>query len=174
VRFGNVLGSRGSVIPIFARQIADGGPVTITHPEMTRYFMSTSEAVNLVIHAACMTEGDDLFVLKMGEVVRIVDLAERMIRLRGLRPGIDIPIEYTGVRPGEKMHEELFDSSETPMQTIHPHIMKVRSWNGFDEQTTTFLDKLDLLTAERDVLPQLLDVLAMTPTVYQDSLEFGS
>jgi FlaA1/EpsC-like NDP-sugar epimerase len=90
--------------------------------------MSIPEAVNLVIHAACLTEGDDIFVLKMGEVVRIVDIAERMLRLRGLRPYEDIKIEFTGVRPGEKMHEELHDEAEDPIPTIHPHIIKLNRW----------------------------------------------
>jgi FlaA1/EpsC-like NDP-sugar epimerase len=129
VRFGNVLGSRGSVVPLFTQQIESGGPVKVTHPEMTRYFMSIPEAVNLIIHAACMTRGDDIYILKMGEVVRIVELAERMIRLRGLRPYTDIPIEFTGVRPGEKMHEELFSGAENPTETIHPGIVQLNTWD---------------------------------------------
>jgi len=128
VRFGNVLGSRGSVIPTFNRQINNGGPVTVTHPEMTRYFMSIPEAVNLIIHAASLTRGDEIFVLKMGEVVRIVDLAERMIRLRGLRPYKDIAIEFTGMRPGEKLHEALFYDEESPVDTLHPNIVKLNNW----------------------------------------------
>lgn len=130
VRFGNVIGSRGSVVPMFTRQIDAGGPVTITDPQMTRYFMTIPEAVNLVIHAACLTQGDDVFVLKMGEVVRIVDLAERMIRLRGLRPGIDIKLVFSGIRPGEKLHEELFEPTDNPIATPHPYIMKVNVWDG--------------------------------------------
>jgi FlaA1/EpsC-like NDP-sugar epimerase len=142
VRFGNVLGSRGSVVPLFERQIARGGPVTITHPEMTRYFMSTSEAVSLIIQAAALTEGGDIFLLDMGQQIRIEDLARRLIRLRGLRPGIDIPIVYIGSRPGEKMSEELLNDGETCIPTSHPHIFRVNSncvpdrdglWRQIDE-----------------------------------------
>jgi FlaA1/EpsC-like NDP-sugar epimerase len=133
VRFGNVLNSRGSVVPTFERQIAAGGPVTVTDREMTRYFMSIPEAVNLIIHAACLTNGDDIFILRMGEVVRIVELAERMIRLHGLRPYQDIRIDFTGVRPGEKMHEELFSQDEKPESTLHPGIIKLDTWHeAFD------------------------------------------
>lgn len=146
VRFGNVLGSRGSVVPTFNRQIDNGGPVTITDANMTRYFMSIAEAVNLVIHAGCLTNGDDIFVLRMGEVVRIMDIAERMIRLRGLRPHVDIPIKVVGTRPGEKLHEELYDESEGPEPTIHPHIIKLNTWsNGFDADG--FLHQVEQLTS---------------------------
>jgi len=129
VRFGNVLGSRGSVVPTFSQQIENGGPVTVTDVAMTRYFMSIPEAVNLIIHAACLTDGNDIYVLRMGEVVRIVELAERMIRLRGMRPYKDIEIKFTGVRPGEKLHEELFHGDEKPSETIHPNILQVNTWN---------------------------------------------
>ncbi len=127
VRFGNVLGSRGSVLPTFERQIDSGGPITVTHPEMTRYFMSIPEAASLVIQAACLTEGNDIFLLKMGDEVRIVELAERMIRLRGLRPYQDVAIRFTGIRPGEKLHEVLHTDSEQPVETVHPGIIKLVS-----------------------------------------------
>ncbi len=125
VRFGNVLGSRGSVIPTFARQIELGGPVTVTHPEMTRYFMEISEAASLILQAATFTRGRDIFMLDMGERIRIDDLARKMIRMRGLRPDIDIAIVYTGVRPGEKLHEELTHAEEEKEATTHPLIQRV-------------------------------------------------
>ncbi|MBK5111320.1 MAG: polysaccharide biosynthesis protein [Thermoleophilia bacterium] len=125
VRFGNVLGSSGSVVPIFRRQIEQGGPITVTHPEMTRFFMTIPEAVQLVIRAGDTGNArGDVFVLDMGEPVRIVDLAENMIRLAGYEPETDIAIEFTGPRPGEKLHEELFGEEERPQPTASKRIMR--------------------------------------------------
>jgi len=125
VRFGNVLGSSGSVIPIFRRQIANGGPVTVTHPEMTRYFMTIPEASSLVIQAGAIGGRGDVFVLDMGEPVRIFELAKQMVRLSGKEPDRDIAIDIVGTRPGEKLHEELWGEGETAVATSHPKIMRV-------------------------------------------------
>ena len=122
-RFGNVLGSNGSVIPHFKRQIENGGPLTITHPDITRYFMTIPEACDLVLQAGAMGKGGEIFVFDMGEPVKIVDLAKRMIKLSGLEPEIDIKIIYTGLRPGEKLYEELLSDDATTMPTHHEKIM---------------------------------------------------
>jgi FlaA1/EpsC-like NDP-sugar epimerase len=125
VRFGNVLGSRGSVIPIFKNQIAKGGPVTITHPEMKRYFMTIPEAVHLVLQASAMGEGGEVFLLRMGEQVSILELAEDLIRLSGLEPVKDIEIVFTGIRPGEKLSEELWDQWAQFESTEHEDILRL-------------------------------------------------
>jgi FlaA1/EpsC-like NDP-sugar epimerase len=146
VRFGNVVGSRGSVVPLFERQIMQGGPVTITHPDMTRYMMTIREAVALVIRTLTVAKPRHVYMLDMGEPIKIVALAEALVRARGLRPGADIEIVYTGLRPGERLHEELLGPDEGSRPTDHPAIMEVVSPNTFSpadlEWTVTRLEKL--------------------------------
>ncbi|HCO69534.1 MAG TPA: polysaccharide biosynthesis protein [Mesotoga infera] len=135
VRFGNVLGSRGSVIPLFKKQIQSGGPVTVTDPRMTRYFMTIPEAVSLVLQAGAYSGGGDVFVLDMGEPVKISSLANEMITLAGYVPQQEIEIKYTGVRPGEKLFEELVLSNEEFIQTKHPKIFRLKTKEAMDEKT---------------------------------------
>jgi FlaA1/EpsC-like NDP-sugar epimerase len=151
VRFGNVLGSRGSVVPTFWKQIDVGGPVTLTHPEVTRFFMSISEASSLILQAACLAQSGEVFMLEMGEQIRILDLAQRMIRLRGLRVGQDIPIVYTGLRAGEKLHEQLLADGEEWVPTSHPKVFRIRDNRCLDR--STFLSAVQELLqwAEQDV-----------------------
>jgi FlaA1/EpsC-like NDP-sugar epimerase len=151
VRFGNVLGSNGSVIPIFKQQIAQGGPVTVTHPDMQRYFMTIPEAAQLVMQAGAMGQGGEVFILDMGRPVKIVDLAKEMITLSGLRPGEDIEIEFTGVRPGEKLFEELSTGAESADKTKHPKIFIGKVAAPLASEVEAGVDHLLSIANEADI-----------------------
>jgi len=165
-RFGNVLGSNGSVIPRFRKQIECGGPVTITHPEITRFFMTIPEACQLVLEAGSTGNGGEIFVFDMGKSVKIVDLARKMIKLYGYRLGVDIQIQYTGLRPGEKLYEELLNVAENTIQTHHKKILKakVREYNfegirveldALNDLTINF-DNYQLVKKMKDIVPEFI------------------
>lgn len=165
-RFGNVLGSNGSVIPIFKKQIEEGGPVTVTHPDVTRFFMTIPEAVQLVLEAGAMSHGGEIFAFDMGESVKVVDLAKNMIQLSGMEVGRDIEISFTGLRPGEKLYEEVLSDAENTLPTHHPKIVmaKVREYS-FDEvsddirELIALFDKQDNLSIVKklkQIIPEYL------------------
>ena len=155
VRFGNVLGSSGSVVPLFQRQLARGGPLTVTHPEITRYFMTVQEAVALVLQAsahgleAAAARGQ-IFVLDMGEPAKIVDVARQVIRLAGMRPDVDVKIEFTGLRPGEKLYEELFDDGEDRLDAGVAGVLAARSKSINLELLRRLFDELATAARQHD------------------------
>ena len=165
-RFGNVLGSNGSVIPRFREQIAKGGPVTVTHPEITRFFMTIPEACRLVMEAATMSTGNQIFVFDMGESVKIDDLARRMIYLAGFKPDVDIKIEYSGLRPGEKLYEEVLSNNENTLPTDHSRIRiaKVREYDYTDalagvdelERLSRAVEINDMVRLMKDIVPEFI------------------
>ncbi|HET8668569.1 MAG TPA: polysaccharide biosynthesis protein, partial [Terriglobales bacterium] len=170
VRFGNVLGSNGSVLPIFKQQIETGGPVTVTHPEATRYFMTIPEAVQLVLQASSMGHGGEIFVLDMGVPVRIVDLARNLIRLYGFDPDQEVRIVFTGLRPGEKLFEELQLDGEGIKPTAHE---KIRVLNGGEPnflQVRAWLDDLSALVEAKNVSGLILKLKEIVPE-YRPSRE---
>lgn len=167
VRFGNVLGSSGSVVPIFKRQIAAGGPVTVTHPDVTRYFMTIPEAVGLVLQASILGQGGEIFVLDMGQPVKIVDLAKQMIELSGFKVGDDIEIKFTGLKPGEKLYEELQHKTEQYTATDHPRIMRFTTNAMFSESGVQELSQ-HLYDLEPTALKQLLKRLVPEYTPFLD------
>ncbi len=173
VRFGNVLGSSGSVIPIFNKQIAAGGPVKVTHPEVTRFFMTIPEAVGLVLQSGAQGQGGEIFVLDMGKAIKIVDLARQLIELSGLKPGIDIDIEFIGLRPGEKLYEEISYKGEDLCPTNHPKIMRFISQPRMLETVRSQLRELtaELNKNEKENLKLLLKKIVPE---YKPFFEFGS
>jgi FlaA1/EpsC-like NDP-sugar epimerase len=166
VRFGNVIGSTGSVIPIFQEQIQNGGPVTVTHPEMVRYFMTIPEAALLVLQAASIGRGGEILVFDMGEPVRILDLAHDMIRLAGLRPPDDIEIVFTGVRPGEKLAETVFDPDEGLERTRCAKILSGGIANGVNGDALSALDRLAALYEQGDDLAMKDELAKLVPEAH--------
>jgi FlaA1/EpsC-like NDP-sugar epimerase len=167
VRFGNVVGSSGSVMPIFRRQIEQGGPVTVTHPEVNRYFMTIPESSQMILQAGAMGEGGEVFILRMGTPVKIADMARDLIRLSGKEPDVDIKIIYTGLREGEKLYEELITVGEDILPTVHERVMVLRSNNHSNE--ANILEMRKKLEKQIDELMQ--DALRHNATVIKNKLK---
>lgn len=172
VRFGNVLGSNGSVVPLFSEQIRKGGPVTVTHPEVKRFFMTIPEAVHLVLQASVMGRGGEVFVLDMGEQIKVADLARNMIVLAGLVPGRDVDIVFTGLRPGEKLYEELFEDSEQVEPTIHPKIHRAVGTPVPVGELGEWLESLPATLPQSDDEDLLQDLKRLVPS-FQPNLSQG-
>lgn len=162
-RFGNVLGSCGSVVPLFEEQIRNGGPLTVTHPDITRYFMSMTEAAGLILQACVLGKGGEIYVLDMGRPMKIVELAEKMIRLSGKRPGIDVNVVFTGLRPGEKLHEELFYEQEDLIATAHPKLLLANSVTNDREWLIQHLKELTDAVAREDEKAALAAIQTLVP-----------
>jgi FlaA1/EpsC-like NDP-sugar epimerase len=165
VRFGNVLASRGSVVPLFLRQIERGGPVTVTDPAATRYFMTIREASKLVVQASALGEGGEIFILNMGESVGILELARTLILLAGFEPDEDIPIEFTGLRPGEKLHERLMTDNEAEASELGKQLMIVRPRLSESFDLDALLDELDTLVVAGDTTRMAERLLEVSKTV---------
>ncbi len=172
-RFGNVLGSNGSVITRFKEQIEKGGPVTVTHPNITRFFMTIPEACQLVLEAGSMGKGGEIFVFDMGKAVAIVELAKKMIRLYGLTPGVDIEIKYSGLRPGEKLYEELLTDSENSLLTYHDKIMiaKVREYD-FSAVENEFINLINLAKQKDGVMEMVAKMKDLVPEFVSNNSVF--
>jgi len=152
VRFGNVVGSVGSVVPLFKKQIEKGGPVTVTHPEVTRYFMTIPEACQLILQAGSMGEGGEIFILDMGTPIKIADMAQDLIRLSGFEPNVDIKIEYIGLRPGEKLYEELITEGEGILSTSHEKILVLKGRECNMDLLNSGIDELARLAYEQNAV----------------------
>ncbi|MBL4691924.1 MAG: polysaccharide biosynthesis protein, partial [Magnetovibrio sp.] len=179
VRFGNVLGSTGSVVPLFQRQLNAGGPITVTHPDMTRYFMTIREAVELVLQASSLGAGNNdhhgkIFVLDMGEPIKIVDLARQMIRLADLKPGQNTDIQFTGTRPGEKLFEEIFHGSEAPVPTRAPGILLASPRTQQVDQVVSILDQLKAAAGSENFVDLMAGLKALVPEYAPPDDQVGS